>query len=107
MFLLLWTSSKSSGCTGECAKRVDQVPNDYQSYGRRDCALVFCSYFPWIGHGPEAWHAVAGAVAGAAAPVRTIGGSIPHRPLATWLLTGVAVNVGNLVDGTDLSPVKP
>ena len=34
---------------------------------------------------PEAWRAVAGAVAGATTPIRAVGGSLLHGPLATWL----------------------
>ena len=43
---------------------------------------------------PEAWRAVAGAVAGATIPVRAADGSLPHEPLATWLLMGLAVFSG-------------
>ena len=45
-----------------------------------------------------AWRAVAGPVARVTTPVRTIGDSHLRRPLATWLLTGLAVNAGNLVE---------
>ena len=48
---------------------------------------------------PGAWRAVAGPVAEETTPVTAAGGSLPHGPLTTWMLMGVAVNAGNLVDG--------
>ncbi len=54
---------------------------DYQPYGRRFCAGVFSSVFSM----PEAWGAVADAVAGATTPVNEIGDSL-NEPVATWML---------------------
>ena len=47
---------------------------------------------------PGAWRAVAGPVAEETTPDKATGGSLPHRPLATWMLMGLAVYARGLVE---------
>ena len=79
----IWGAMSGDGC--DVRRKVCGGPGfrDYQPYGRRFCAGVFSPVFSM----PEAWGAVADAVAAATTPVNEIGDSL-NEPVATWMLMG-------------------